>query len=88
LESMAMGIPVVAPAIPAFQDVIIDNHNGLFFDGFDSADLAVKMRFLIENPSQLSRLSTSCREYIESNHSYDVSGPKVIDFYQHVLSES
>jgi glycosyltransferase involved in cell wall biosynthesis len=49
IEAMSCSIPVVASNINPFREIIAEGKTGLFFQEKDSADLAVKVRKLLEN---------------------------------------
>ena len=52
IESMAMGVPVIASKMGGMAELIIDGENGLLVSPGNSEELSVAMRLLIENPCQ------------------------------------
>lgn len=54
LEAFAAGIPVIASNTGAIPELIETNKNGLLFEFGNSADLAEKIIYIIENPELIS----------------------------------
>lgn len=52
LESMAMGVPMIAPRIGGLSEAIMDGSNGLLFPVGDTSALARLMQHLVEHPSE------------------------------------
>lgn len=52
LESMAMGVPMIAPRIGGLPEAIVDGATGLLFPIGDSSALARCMQSLVESPSK------------------------------------
>ncbi len=69
LESMAMGIPIVASAVGENNHLVRDGENG--FLAWNKDDWENKLAALIEDPLLRSRVGTSAREFVEEYHSLD-----------------
>ncbi|MCZ6680910.1 MAG: glycosyltransferase, partial [Candidatus Poribacteria bacterium] len=59
LESMAMGVPMIAPRIGGLPEAIIDGDTGLVFAIGESSTLASCMRSVVERPSAAARMGAS-----------------------------
>ena len=62
IEAMATGLPVVASRVGGMLDCIVDGENGLFANPKDPADLARKLRTLLDEPQLAARLGAKARE--------------------------
>ena len=62
IEAMATGLPVVASRVGGMRDCIVDGENGLFANPQDAADLARKLRTLLDNPQLAARLGAKARQ--------------------------
>lgn len=85
MESMVLGIPVIATNVPGSRTLIRSGENGILVEHNDVPALAAAIRSLIENPEQASRLAnqgkqTVLREYDE----YKVAA-RVEEVYRQVL---
>jgi len=60
IEALAAGVPVIASNIGGLPATITDGRNGYLFRPGDAAHLAKIMKSLIDDPSQLQMLRTSC----------------------------
>jgi len=68
LESMAIGVPVIASDIEPNKDLIRDNEDGFLFSSGNSFDLSNKLfaaTNIYENQDEIRSLSESAREKIE-----------------------
>ena len=78
-EFMAMSKPVVAPALPPIEDVIVDDINGLLLTPEDKSGLVNKMNLLIAEPKQRDRLGKEAYKMIHANHTWSICGKKILD---------
>lgn len=71
LEAMAMGRPVITTDWPGCRDAVKDGINGFLVQPKDSIHLAEKMKFMLENPKEVRRMSENslklCREKYDVN---------------------
>jgi glycosyltransferase involved in cell wall biosynthesis len=81
IEAMATGAPVVSTRVPhGPETVIIDGETGIFARSRDSADLAAKIRFLLEHPEERAAISERARAFVRR---YDIRA--VVPRYEAVL---
>lgn len=64
-EAMACGVPVVASRIAAIPEVVLDGETGLLAEPGDPFDLASKLRLLLEDPGQRSRLGIAAAQHAQ-----------------------
>lgn len=86
LESMAIGVPLIASATTPVQEVIEHGRNGLLVDFFDTDGLARQIAEVLENPPAYQEMRRQARETVIQR--YDLTSiclPKMVDFL-HQLS--
>ena len=64
LESMAIGVPMIAPRIGGLSEAIIDTETGLLFPIGDLSALARCMKHVVERPSEAARMGRSARQKV------------------------
>jgi glycosyltransferase involved in cell wall biosynthesis len=62
VEAMASGVTVIGAATGGAAEIMSDRRNALLFTPGDSADLAAKLKMLIENPALHDTLGKAGRE--------------------------
>ena len=67
-EAFACSLPVVASRLGAMRELIEDGVTGLHFQPGDRADLAAKVRWAAENPSDMRRMGENARRVYEDNY--------------------
>jgi glycosyltransferase involved in cell wall biosynthesis len=78
LEYMAMGRPVVAPALDNIRDLITDGVNGLLFVPSDAQALAAVLRSLREDGGLRSRLGDSARRTVCQSRNWSAVAKSLI----------
>ncbi len=71
LEAMAMGRPVITTDAPGCRQTVVDGKTGYLIPVQNSAALAEKMSFFIDNPEFITIMGKRSRVYAEKN--YDVT---------------
>ena len=69
LESMLSGKPLVASSTPGMEELVVDKSTGVLFTPGEPAELAKKIRLLIDEPARAEELATKGRESAESRFS-------------------
>jgi len=85
LESMAMGLPVVASKLDGIAEVVADGEEGFLVDSHDAAAFAERIARLLENSALASELSTKAREKIEARFSVEKMTSAVEAIYSRCL---
>ncbi len=88
LNAMACGCTVLASDTTPVHEFIQHNRNGLLCDFFDVNKLASMAVDVIRDPQAYSTLGKSAEQTIRENYSMDVIMPKMVSFYEKVLSSS
>lgn len=71
LEMMSVGLPIIASRIPAFMNMIEENHNGVLFNTFDDIDLAEKICSLLSNRELATTLGRNARLFVQDYYSIE-----------------
>ena len=70
-EYWACGEAVIAPRLPALEEVIEDGVNGIFYRPSDAADLADRINLLIADPALRRRLAEAGRLLVEAKYRWE-----------------
>ena len=70
-EAMNFGIPVIASDLIKQNSLIDDFKTGIYFKNGDSAELATKLRLLIEDENLRQSISAKAKEMIKLNYNLD-----------------
>ncbi|MFZ2639493.1 MAG: glycosyltransferase family 4 protein [Verrucomicrobiia bacterium] len=81
LEAYAMGKPVVASRIGAIAEMVEEGVTGLLFEPGQSADLARKIRQLVEQPEHVIELGRAARAHFERHFTADTNYRQLMDIY-------
>lgn len=87
LESMSVGLPVVASNTLPVLDVISDRFNGCLVDFFSPHEISKSVSFILSNPSFAAEIGHNARELITSNYSLAKCIPKQLSLMQLVASK-
>ena len=71
VEALGCECPVVASDLPAIRDVVNDGTTGLLCRQKDSADLANKILYLLDNPEKRQSIAKAGRQYVLENFDWD-----------------
>jgi phosphatidylinositol alpha-mannosyltransferase len=85
VEAMAAGVPVVASAIPGYDEVVRDGVDGLLVPPADVNALAAALRRVLEDPGLAAGLARAGRERAAS-YSWDVVTPRLEAIYERVVA--
>jgi len=79
VEALGCGCAVIVSDLPALQDVVEDNHNGLVFRAGDPADLADNLRRLLLDEALYDRLTAAARQSVTGKFDWQKVGDGYID---------
>jgi glycosyltransferase involved in cell wall biosynthesis len=85
MESMALGIPVIATNVPGSRSLISSGENGILVEHDDVARLAAEIRTLIENPGLASRIADHGKQTILRHYDEHRVNTHVEGIYQSIL---
>lgn len=85
LESMAVGVPVVASDLPAVRELVRDGVDGLLVRPDRPAMLARAVRLLLDYPQRIAEMGAQARERIATGFTWEHSRTKLAALYQRML---
>lgn len=83
-EAMASGLPCVVVDDPAFEDVVIDGHNGLLSRD-NPKDFGLKIVKVLKNPTLRKNLSGNARVFAEGNFPIEKQVKQHIQIYRKAI---
>ncbi len=81
LESMAMGVAVLASDVQALKEMVPPG-TGITFSKGDSSSLAERLQLLIDNPDMRQELTSNAYEWVAKNRNWNHVSKKIKDIYQ------
>lgn len=87
VESLACCCPVVATDLPAIRDVVIDGVTGLVCRQKNSADLAKKICFLLENPELRKSFGESGRRHVQEHFDWEIITRRYATLFNDLICE-
>jgi glycosyltransferase involved in cell wall biosynthesis len=87
-EAFACGVPVITTRFGAMAELVEDGKTGLHFSLGDASDLAVKVRWAIEHPSEMGRMGENARKVYEQKYTAETNYRQLIAIYRHAIAES
>jgi colanic acid/amylovoran biosynthesis glycosyltransferase len=85
LDAQASGLPVISTYHCDISEVVLEGITGLLVPEKSSIDLANAIKYVISNPSCISRFSSACREHIRRNYSGERQARRMEEIYQHLI---
>jgi glycosyltransferase involved in cell wall biosynthesis len=86
LEAMATAKPVVASNLPGVRSVVADGADGLLVRPGDAADLAAKLRVLLDDPARRMEMGRRGRQKVEAHYDWPVVIPRLARVYDQALA--
>jgi len=86
-EAYASGVPILASHLGGMPEFVKDKETGLLFEAGDPDDLAVKVKELINNEDELSRMRKNIEHRYEQKYSPDVNYEILMDIYQATIKK-
>lgn len=65
MEALAMGVPVIAPAVAGIPELVVHGETGLLFAPSDWAELAERMQTVAANPATAKQMADRGRARVE-----------------------
>ena len=84
LESMAMGVPVVASRMAGVPEIVIESETGYMAEPGDAAGLATGIEKLWSDPERLKRMGHNARRLVTENHDKDHQCQHFLAYFREV----
>ncbi|MDN3513895.1 MAG: glycosyltransferase family 4 protein [Candidatus Brocadia sp.] len=84
LEALAMNKPVIATDLGGTSEMVIDGQNGFLIRPKNPEEIAAKIKYLIENPDNLKRLSQNTRASVINKFTKELMVRKTEEFLLHL----
>ena len=81
-EAMAMGLPVVVADMPGVREVIESGREGLYAEPLIAADLAEKVRTLLDDPALARQMGRAGRDRAESRYALSIVVRQLVSLYE------
>lgn len=88
LEAMSVGVPVIASDIPAVDEVIENENNGLLFPAENSAELVDDILRIIKNVDLQTQLVENARKTVEEKFTVQRMAHEYDALYSKLLAEA
>jgi glycosyltransferase involved in cell wall biosynthesis len=85
VEACAHGVPAVAPASPAFPELIRDGQTGLLFSPGDPEDLRRRLRQLLD-PDRSMRMGVRARQRYEADYTPERNLATLLAIYREAIA--
>jgi glycosyltransferase involved in cell wall biosynthesis len=85
IEAFACGKPVIASRLGGIPEIVRNWENGLLFEPGDSDNLSLKIKFLMNHPSQTVKMGKAARSFVEQELNRDTYYDKLNDIYTKLL---
>jgi len=85
IEAFACGVPVIASRLGSMSELVKDGKTGLLFEPGDEKDLAVKIKFLLNNPDECKRMGEEARREFENKYTAERNYRLLMEIYDNTL---
>lgn len=82
IETFSVGKTIVATAVDGTKEIIEDNRNGLLIEPGNSGEIAEKVNWMIEHPSEKINMEKAALEKYYTQFSFDKFVQNYIDYYE------
>ncbi len=86
LEALSSRLPVVTTKVGGIPEMIEDGKNGFLVSPANSAELADRILYLIDNPTKASEMANKARETVENRFDWSLIVKKVMKVYREELN--
>ena len=86
VEALACGLPAIVSGIGAMAEIIDDGRTGLHFRAGDPEDLATKIEWMADHPTEMKRMSREARAEYLLKYTPEQNYQLLRELYERVLS--
>lgn len=88
IEAYAKGLPVLVSDVGAMSFIVRNSHTGLHFQARNPEDLALKAKWLLENPLELARMRQEARKEYKARYTGEINYEIMVETYEDVIKEN
>ncbi len=88
IEAYANMLPVVCSDLGAMRELVKNNETGLHFEAGNAQDLAVKVKWLYDNPNECRQMGENAFREYQEKFTPEINYKMLIDIYQEAINES
>lgn len=85
LESMALGVPVIASDLPVLRDLVLPSDTGMMVPPGDPSALAAAMTTVMDSLEDLRRMGRRARDLVRERHSLTRMCEETAQVYREIL---
>jgi glycosyltransferase involved in cell wall biosynthesis len=85
-ESFACGTPVICSRLGAMREIVADNYTGLHFTPGDAQDLACKVEWAWDHPSELAAMGRAARCKYETDYTAEKNYALLMQIYEQTIA--
>ncbi|MFW6323880.1 MAG: glycosyltransferase [Desulfovibrionales bacterium] len=85
MEAMAQGLPVLSTFHSGIPELVVDGKNGFLVQEKDAAQMAEKLRFLLDNPGMWEEMGRAARDHIEEQYDIVKLNQKLVGIFSSLL---
>ena len=78
IEAMSAGVPVIATPVGGIPDFLTDGETGLFCDPENPADIAEKIKLILDDDNLRKNIVKKARELVEEKYDWN----KIVEDYR------
>jgi glycosyltransferase involved in cell wall biosynthesis len=86
IEAFACGVPVIASAVGAMQEIVEHGRTGLLFRPGDADDLARTMAWAWEQPEYMGRIAENARAEYKAKYTAAANYRQLMEIYEEVIA--
>jgi glycosyltransferase involved in cell wall biosynthesis len=87
-ESFACGVPVICSRLGAIREIVTDGQTGLHFEPGNDEDLAEKVDWAWNHPSELRAMGKAARREYETKYTAEKNYPLLMEIYQQAMARA
>jgi glycosyltransferase involved in cell wall biosynthesis len=85
-ESFACGTPLICSKLGAMEEIVGDSRTGLHFTPRDSEDLARKINWAFDHPSEIAMMGRAARREYETCYTSECAYAQLMTIYEETVA--
>jgi len=88
LEACASALPCIVSNVGGNAEIVTDGENGFVIDGFEPEKYAEKMKYFLENKTQIISMGDKAKYVVQTEFSIEKMCEKIDEVYKNALSKN